>query len=54
MMNTPPQQIDYMAFDWIIFPIKIVVNSNIYKQIQIIWIKLMVARRQNKDKNNIY
>lgn len=52
MIGTPPQQINYMAFDWIIFPIKIVVNLNKCKQIQIIWTKSMTVRRQNKDKNN--
>lgn len=26
---TAPQQINYMAFDWIIFPIRIIVNLNI-------------------------
>lgn len=48
----PPQQINYKAFDWIIFPIKIVVNLNLCKQIQTIRIKSMAMRRQNKDKNN--
>lgn len=42
----PPQQINYKAFDWIIFPIKIVVNLNLCKQIQIIRIKSMAMRRQ--------